>query len=148
MAHDVELSTVGYCRYEVQVDDKDDGGAVPPRKKKGSGTESLGFEDVLWKAADKLRGSMDASEYKHVVLCRWLLAGQVSLSAGTLRAACGPLARRERVRRRRLCVRSAPPMAEHVQLQLGEEWPSPAVAESPCSCSFARNGRRLPLRIP
>ncbi|HAW10042.1 MAG TPA: N-6 DNA methylase [Chloroflexi bacterium] len=28
----------------------------------------LGIEDVLWKAADKLRGSMDASEYKHVVL--------------------------------------------------------------------------------
>ncbi len=28
----------------------------------------LGFEDTLWKAADKLRGSMDASEYKHVVL--------------------------------------------------------------------------------
>ena len=31
-------------------------------------TEPLGFEDVLWKTADKLRGSMDASEYKHVVL--------------------------------------------------------------------------------
>jgi len=30
--------------------------------------EPLGFEDVLWKAADKLRGSMDSSEYKHVVL--------------------------------------------------------------------------------
>jgi type I restriction enzyme M protein len=30
--------------------------------------EPLGFEDTLWKAADKLRGSMDASEYKHVVL--------------------------------------------------------------------------------
>ncbi|HXW79537.1 MAG TPA: type I restriction-modification system subunit M N-terminal domain-containing protein, partial [Acidimicrobiales bacterium] len=30
--------------------------------------EPLGFEDVLWKAADELRGSMDASEYKHVVL--------------------------------------------------------------------------------
>jgi len=30
--------------------------------------EPLGFEDALWKAADKLRGSMDASEYKHVVL--------------------------------------------------------------------------------
>jgi type I restriction enzyme M protein len=30
--------------------------------------EPLGFEDVLWKTADKLRGSMDASEYKHVVL--------------------------------------------------------------------------------
>ncbi len=28
----------------------------------------LGFEDVLWKSADKLRGSMDASEYKHIVL--------------------------------------------------------------------------------
>lgn len=26
------------------------------------------FEKQLWAAADKLRGSMDASEYKHVVL--------------------------------------------------------------------------------
>jgi type I restriction enzyme M protein len=41
---------------------------VPPRGKRDNGTEPLGFEDVLWKAADKLRGSMDASEYKHVVL--------------------------------------------------------------------------------
>jgi type I restriction enzyme M protein len=40
---------------------------VPPRAKK-NGSEPLGFEDVLWKASDKLRGSMDASEYKHVVL--------------------------------------------------------------------------------
>jgi type I restriction enzyme M protein len=30
--------------------------------------EPLGFEETLWKAADKLRGSMDSSEYKHVVL--------------------------------------------------------------------------------
>ncbi|MEG0138020.1 MAG: class I SAM-dependent DNA methyltransferase, partial [Bacilli bacterium] len=29
---------------------------------------TLGYEDKLWKAADKLRGSMDAGEYKHVVL--------------------------------------------------------------------------------
>ena len=29
---------------------------------------NLGFEEKLWKAADKLRGSMDAAEYKHVVL--------------------------------------------------------------------------------
>jgi type I restriction enzyme M protein len=41
---------------------------VPPRNKESKSTEPLGFEDVLWKAADKLRGSMDASEYKHVVL--------------------------------------------------------------------------------
>ncbi len=39
---------------------------VSPRSK--SQAEPLGFEDVLWKAADKLRGSMDSSEYKHVVL--------------------------------------------------------------------------------
>jgi type I restriction enzyme M protein len=41
---------------------------VPPRGRKAAGSEPLGIEDVLWKAADKLRGSMDASEYKHVVL--------------------------------------------------------------------------------
>lgn len=29
---------------------------------------NLGFEQKLWQAADKLRGSMDAAEYKHVVL--------------------------------------------------------------------------------
>lgn len=31
-------------------------------------TGNIGFEETLWKAADKLRGSVDASEYKHVVL--------------------------------------------------------------------------------
>lgn len=31
-------------------------------------TADLGFEEKLWAMADKLRGSMDASEYKHVVL--------------------------------------------------------------------------------
>lgn len=31
-------------------------------------TANIGFEETLWKAADKLRGSMDASDYKHVVL--------------------------------------------------------------------------------
>jgi len=33
-----------------------------------TGTTNIGFEDKLWLAADKLRGSMDASEYKNVVL--------------------------------------------------------------------------------
>lgn len=33
----------------------------------GNGS-NLGFEERLWTAADKLRGTMDASEYKHVVL--------------------------------------------------------------------------------
>ena len=28
----------------------------------------LGFEETLWRAADKLRHNMDAAEYKHVVL--------------------------------------------------------------------------------
>jgi type I restriction enzyme M protein len=36
-------------------------------EKKGNGA-NLGFEEKLWQAADKLRGHMDAAEYKHVVL--------------------------------------------------------------------------------
>jgi type I restriction enzyme M protein len=40
--------------------------AAPQASKKNGG--DLGFEDKLWKAADELRGSMDAAEYKHVVL--------------------------------------------------------------------------------
>lgn len=32
------------------------------------GSDALGFEDKLWAAANKLRGSMDSSRYKHVVL--------------------------------------------------------------------------------
>ena len=37
-------------------------------KQKNSTGANLGFEDKLWAAADKLRGNMDAAEYKHVVL--------------------------------------------------------------------------------
>jgi type I restriction enzyme M protein len=36
-------------------------------EKKGNGA-NLGFENQMWAAADKLRGHMDASEYKNVVL--------------------------------------------------------------------------------
>jgi type I restriction enzyme M protein len=36
-------------------------------KKSGNGA-NLGFEEKLWLAADKLRGHVDPSEYKHVVL--------------------------------------------------------------------------------
>ncbi|MFA5929324.1 MAG: class I SAM-dependent DNA methyltransferase [Candidatus Micrarchaeia archaeon] len=35
---------------------------------KESNGANLGFEQTLWKAADKLRNNMDAAEYKHVVL--------------------------------------------------------------------------------
>lgn len=37
-------------------------------KKKTDNTAEIGFEQQIWKAADKLRGNIDASEYKNVVL--------------------------------------------------------------------------------
>lgn len=37
-------------------------------KKKTDNTVEIGFEEQIWKAADKLRGNIDASEYKNVVL--------------------------------------------------------------------------------
>ena len=36
--------------------------------KTGDSGARIGFEAELWKAADSLRGSMDAVEYKHVLL--------------------------------------------------------------------------------
>ena len=36
--------------------------------KKKEDTTSIGFEEKIWRAADKLRGNLDASEYKGVVL--------------------------------------------------------------------------------
>ncbi len=38
-----------------------------PARKSGNGA-NLGFEEKLWAAADKMRGHIDAAEYKHVVL--------------------------------------------------------------------------------
>lgn len=39
-----------------------------PRPVKSSNGANLGFENQLWQVADKLRGRMDPSDYKHVVL--------------------------------------------------------------------------------
>ena len=42
-----------------------------PRKQPAqphAGSANLGFEEKLWAAADKMRGHMDAAEYKHVAL--------------------------------------------------------------------------------
>ena len=36
--------------------------------KKKTDTTSIGFEETIWRAADKLRGNLDAAEYKNVVL--------------------------------------------------------------------------------
>ena len=36
--------------------------------KKNENTTSIGFEEKIWRAADKLRGNLDAAEYKSVVL--------------------------------------------------------------------------------
>src|SRR5947207_10585609 len=41
--------------------------AAQAKRSKENGA-TLGFEATLWSAADKLRGHMDAAEYKHVVL--------------------------------------------------------------------------------
>src|SRR5438477_13166983 len=37
-------------------------------QRKGDTAATLGYEAQLWQMADALRGSMDAAEYKHVVL--------------------------------------------------------------------------------
>lgn len=37
-------------------------------RKKKENTAEIGFEEQIWQAADKLRGNIDASEYKNVVL--------------------------------------------------------------------------------
>lgn len=44
------------------------GAAPKPKGGKAANGANLGFEAKLWESADKLRGSLDAAEYKHVVL--------------------------------------------------------------------------------
>src|SRR5262245_29933553 len=43
-------------------------GPMTQRAKRQNGSGDLGFEQTLWATADKLRGNLDAAEYKHVVL--------------------------------------------------------------------------------
>ena len=42
--------------------------ATPQTRAKTSQSFTTGYETHLWQMADALRGSMDAAEYKHVVL--------------------------------------------------------------------------------
>src|SRR5437867_3470653 len=45
----------------------EEGTSKASKPRNGNGA-TLGFEQTLWAAADKLRGHLDAAEYKHVVL--------------------------------------------------------------------------------
>ena len=47
--------------------------ASAKKNQKKTNGANLGFEATMWAAADKLRGNMDAAEYKHVVLGRIFL---------------------------------------------------------------------------
>ena len=53
-----------------QIHDYKDKGARMDNqmKEKKTSSAAIGFEQQIWDAADILRGNMDASEYKHVVL--------------------------------------------------------------------------------
>ena len=52
-----------------------------PEKAKSDGA-NVGYEAELWKMADALRGSMDAAEYKHVVLGLIFLVANTYLIPG------------------------------------------------------------------
>ncbi len=52
----------------TKKDAKDQASLELPTVALGKNGANLGFEEKLWKAADKLRNNMDAAEYKHVVL--------------------------------------------------------------------------------
>jgi len=60
----------GHVRLDAGTPDPDPATATVVAKlvKKNKNGGDLGFEATLWSTADQLRGSMDASEYKHPVL--------------------------------------------------------------------------------
>ncbi|USE36458.1 type I restriction-modification system subunit M N-terminal domain-containing protein [Endozoicomonas sp. SCSIO W0465] len=42
--------------------------ATSPKTKPAAKASKKGFEETLWDSANKLRGSVESSEYKHIVL--------------------------------------------------------------------------------
>jgi len=64
MANKREKSVNDKVSSKAQRDKKDQ---KKISKTSSDGTD-LGFEQKLWLAADKLRGNMEPSDYKHVVL--------------------------------------------------------------------------------
>ena len=72
---DVSVSVAEFCQCPSLVSlvrqslQREEGWElVPSRGEERGSREPLDLEDLLWKAAEMLRGSMDVSEYKHVVL--------------------------------------------------------------------------------
>ena len=56
----------------------------PKQTKAGNNGGDLGFEADLFKAADKLRGNLEPSEYKHVALGHRLINFIHNLAAASL----------------------------------------------------------------
>src|SRR5215210_6075624 len=66
---EVFVERKGRCELSARQDPLEGMRAEGKKNAVGNGTASNGrLEADLWKTADALRGSMDAAEYKHVVL--------------------------------------------------------------------------------
>ena len=61
--------------------------ALLPAQSRGRG--DLGFEATLWMAADKLRGNLDAADYKRVIL-RLIFLKHRTRCANSFPLVCGP----------------------------------------------------------
>jgi type I restriction enzyme M protein len=60
---------------------RENGGDEPSTSKANGKGANLGFEAELFRAADKLRGNMEPSDYKHVALGLVFLKGSVRARA-------------------------------------------------------------------
>ncbi len=74
-----------------------------PTRQKSSQDSGLNFEAQLWAAADKMRGHMDALEYKHVCLGLGQLAGTTRRGRNHGTDKVAPTPRRVRRTHRHLC---------------------------------------------